>query len=235
VTANRRASPACTGGSIATLIWPHMRTLSTSLCTLEPQVVAHAPEMFVVLGDPAIYEFEGEPPPSLELLVNGFRRRENRTSPDGTERWLNWVVRKTGGELTGYVQASVLTSGCSYVGYEFSSKFWRQGLASSAITAVLEELRSNYGVHTFVAVLKTANYRSMGLLQKLGFTPCPGERVSEFESLGDESILLKLVGPQNRTTCESLECAMNPIEPTTTRILSPKNRPEFRQGCGHVP
>lgn len=168
-----------------------MRTLTTPLCILEPQVAAHAPEMFVVLCDPAIYEFEGEPPPSLELLANGLRRKESRTSPDGKQKWLNWVVRKNSGELTGYVQATMLPSGCSYVGYEFSSKFWRQGLGSSAVAAVLDELSSTYQVHTVVAVLKTINHRSMGLLRKLGFTPCPAERISEFEAEADESILLR--------------------------------------------
>ena len=53
-----------------------MRTLITSICTLEPQAEAHAPEMFVVLSDPAIYEFEGQPPPSVEALAAGYRRGE---------------------------------------------------------------------------------------------------------------------------------------------------------------
>ena len=105
-----------------------MNTLRTPLCVLEPQVVAHAEEMFVVLCDPAIYQFEGVPPPSVERLAAGYRRRESRLSPDGQEQWLNWVVRRLpGGEATGYVQATVLAGGVSYVGYEFASRFWRQG------------------------------------------------------------------------------------------------------------
>ena len=39
---------------------PRMNTLQSEICTLEPMVVAHAPEMFEVLCDPAIYEFEHE-------------------------------------------------------------------------------------------------------------------------------------------------------------------------------
>jgi ribosomal-protein-alanine N-acetyltransferase len=34
--------------------------------TLEPQTAQHADAMFAVLCDPAIYEFENEPPPSVE-------------------------------------------------------------------------------------------------------------------------------------------------------------------------
>ncbi|WP_255420698.1 hypothetical protein [Paucibacter sp. KBW04] len=42
-----------------------MRTLSHTLLQLEPQTAAHAQEMFSVLSDPRIYEFENSPPSSL--------------------------------------------------------------------------------------------------------------------------------------------------------------------------
>lgn len=168
-----------------------MRTLHTPLCSLEPQVVAHANEMFAVLCDPAIYEFEGEPPPSIERLAEGYRRKESRLSPDGAERWLNWVVRLPNGHLAGYVQATVLQTGASYIGYEFSSKYWRRGLGSASVGALLDELASTYQVHTFVAVLKAANYRSTGMLGKLGFNACAAEKAAEFESEVDEIILIK--------------------------------------------
>lgn len=168
-----------------------MRTLETPLCTLEPQVVAHAEEMFIVLSDPAIYEYEGEPPPSVDRLAETFRRRESRLSPDGSEKWLNWVVRRPTGELTGYVQATVLPTGASYVGFEFASRYWRQGLGTASVNAVLEELAATYRVHTFVAVLKTVNSRSMRLLHRLGFKPASAEQTSAFESERDECVLLK--------------------------------------------
>jgi ribosomal-protein-alanine N-acetyltransferase len=173
-----------------------MRTLRTPLCSLEPQVVAHANEMFAVLCDPAIYEFEGEPPPSIERLAEGYRRKESRLSPDGAERWLNWVVRLPGGHLAGYVQATVLQTGASYIGYEFSSQYWRRGLGSASVGAMLDELASTYQVHTFVAVLKAANHRSAGMLAKLGFSACPAEQAAGFESEADEIILVKSTGRQ---------------------------------------
>ena len=69
-----------------------MRLIKTSNLTLEPQIAAHAEEMFAVLGDPAIYLYENEPPPSLEWLRDRFTRLETRRSPDGNEQWLNWVI-----------------------------------------------------------------------------------------------------------------------------------------------
>jgi hypothetical protein len=55
--------------------------------------------MFAVLCDPAIYEFENEPPPSVEWLRARFAKLESRRSPDGEEQWLNWVVRLPSSEL----------------------------------------------------------------------------------------------------------------------------------------
>lgn len=166
-----------------------MNTLNGTRCNLEPQVEAHAPEMYEVLCDPAIYEFEGVPPPSVERLAAGFRRRESRVSPDGTEQWLNWVVRLPGVGLAGYVQATLYPSGAAYVGYEFASKYWRQGIGSAAVALMLEELKTSYGVHTFVAVLKTANFRSLGLLRKLGFSPGSPEDAALYEAEPDETTL----------------------------------------------
>jgi RimJ/RimL family protein N-acetyltransferase len=168
-----------------------MRTLRTNLCTLEPQVVAHAAEMFEVLSDPAIYEFEGVPPPSVERLANGYKLRESRVSTDGREKWLNWVVRLPTGELTGYVQATVLQSGASYVAYEFASKHWRKGIGRASVTAMVGELIGTHNVSLLVAVLKTANYRSMGLLRSLGFQTGTIEDAKTFEAEVDESVMVK--------------------------------------------
>jgi len=147
--------------------------------------------MFAVLSDPAIYEFEGVPPPSLERLAAGYRRRESRVSPDGRQKWLNWVVRLQSQEAAGYVQATVLESGASYVAYELASKHWRQGIGSASVAAMLAELAQEYGVHTFVAVLKKANYRSLGLLHHLGFAPATPLEAEKYEPEQDEVVLFK--------------------------------------------
>jgi hypothetical protein len=55
-----------------------MHIIETSGLRLEPQAATHAAEMFVVLSDPAIYEFENEPPASLEWLRARFTKLESR-------------------------------------------------------------------------------------------------------------------------------------------------------------
>jgi len=168
-----------------------MRTIRAPNCTLEPQIELHAHEMFEVLSDPAIYEFENEPPPSKAWLKQRYSRLESRGSIDGTEKWLNWVIRLPNAKLAGYVQATVLPSGSSYVAYELASRHWRKGIGTSAVQAVLEELNSIYGVHTFVAVLKAANYRSLGLLRSIGFSPASPRQLAQHSAEPDELVMVK--------------------------------------------
>jgi RimJ/RimL family protein N-acetyltransferase len=152
-----------------------MRVIETGRLTLEPQVAAHAEEMFVVLGDPAIYEYENEPPPSVEWLRERYTRLESRHSADGTEQWLNWVVRLPSSGLIGYVQASVHPGSRAAIAYELASRFWGRGLAREAVEAMISELVQRYRVYTLSAVLRRENHRSLRLLERLGFSEAAPE------------------------------------------------------------
>ena len=126
-----------------------MRQVSATRCTLEPQTAAHAHEMFAgtLCDEERCYEFENGPPPSEPWLADRYARLESRRSSDGTQTWLNWVVRLRSGELAGYVQATVLQSGIALIAYELASRFWRRGIGTSAVSAMLDELHSSYSVH----------------------------------------------------------------------------------------
>jgi len=159
-----------------------MHVIESASLILEPQTVAHAEEMFAVLSDPAIYEYENEPPPSLEWLRARFARLESRQSPDGQEQWLNWVIRLPTSELAGYVQATVRSNGRAAIAYELSSKYWGRGLASRAVQAMIADLLEHYQVRGLSAVFKRENHRSMRLLERLGFSlASPEEQVEPGE------------------------------------------------------
>jgi len=148
---------------------PPARVLETSRLVLEPQTAAHAEEMYAVLTDPAIYEFENEPPASVEALRERYRKLETRRSPDGTQRWLNWIVRLRGnGHAIGYVQATVLADAQALIAYEFGSAWWGRGMGYEATASAIEELRGRFGVTVVGAVLKQVNHRSRTLLARLG-------------------------------------------------------------------
>jgi len=153
-----------------------MQVIGTGSLTLEPQTAAHAEEMFAVLSDPAIYEHENEPPPSLEWLRARFAKLESRRSANGQEQWLNWVIRLPSSELIGYVQATIDPTGRAAIAYELSSAHWGRGLARQAVAAMISELVQRYQVRQLTAVFKRRNLRSMRLLERLGFSPAPAER-----------------------------------------------------------
>lgn len=170
--------------------YSYMKTIVASICTLEPQRASHAPGMFSVLSDPAIYEFEDEPPVDLDGLTKRFERLESRVSPDGSEQWLNWVICVESEVLVGYMQATVNSDRTAYVAYEINSQYWRRGFGSSAVGAVMRELRDHYGVATIFALLKARNYRSLALLQKLGFVPADETVAAEHRDDADGVVMV---------------------------------------------
>lgn len=173
-----------------------MRTIRSSSVTLEPQVAAHADEMFVVLSDPAIYEHENKPPRSVEWLRERFTKLESRRSPNRREQWLNWVIRLPTSELAGYVQATVHENGRAAIAYELSSVYWGRGLARQAVQAMLIELVQHYHVRSVTAVLKRENRRSLRLLERLGFSLASGELHSECKLEPDEILMWQAVQSQ---------------------------------------
>jgi [ribosomal protein S5]-alanine N-acetyltransferase len=170
-----------------------MRIIDAGEIKLEPQTAAHAHEMFAVLSDPAIYEFENAPPVSEAYLLERFTKLESRESRDGTEQWLNWVIRLPSGELAGYVQATVTANLEAHIAYELSSPFWRRGIGSAAVRAMLDELRAGYAAKHFYATLKARNFRSEALLKYLGFSLVTDPEAASIEFEPDEIVMHKAV------------------------------------------
>ena len=137
--------------------------------------------MVAVLQDPLIYEYEHEPPRSEEWLRERYTKLETRRSSDGSEHWLNWVVRLDSGEAIGYVQATVEPDGRAFIAYVLASRWWGKGLAQEAVRTMMQELRDAYRAKQFVAVFKKRNERSRRLLQRLGFVPVALPDIEEDE------------------------------------------------------
>lgn len=168
-----------------------MKAITSGRLVLEPQMAAHAQAMFQVLSDPAIYEYENEPPPSPEWLHERFRRLEARQSRDGLQQWLNWVIRLPSGHLIGYVQATVSGDGRAAIAYVLHSAHWGQGLAGEAVEAMIAELATSYDVHNLTAVLKRENLRSQRLLERLGFTRATAELHAALGAEADELLMIR--------------------------------------------
>jgi ribosomal-protein-alanine N-acetyltransferase len=159
-----------------------VRTIAGEGVTLEPQLASHAAELYPVIGDPSLYEFiDNKEPASEAALRERLLKLESRRSPDGTEHWLNWVVRNAGGVVVGYVQATVTPDRSAEIAYVFGRAHWRKGYAYAACSSMIGDLRSSYGVTRIAATLDPANAASVALLRKLGlsliWTDEPGQEV----------------------------------------------------------
>lgn len=168
-----------------------MAAIESERLVLEPQVAAHAQAMFDVLSDTAIYQYENEPPSSVEWLRDRFTRLEARLSPDGDQHWLNWVIRLSSGELIGYVQATVYADSRAAIAYILHSRYWGRGLAGEAVEAMIAELRARYHVRMLSAVLKQGNLRSLRLLERLGFSRASAELHATLEAEPDELLMIR--------------------------------------------
>jgi [ribosomal protein S5]-alanine N-acetyltransferase len=150
-------------------------TLAGEDMTLEPRTPSHAAAMYALLRDPTLYRYLDHPPPaSEEALLALYTRYENLRSPDGSEYWLNWVIRVPGPDVVGYVQATVMmASQSSWVAYVLGSEHVGRGYATQATRAMMNHLQSVYGVTRFWATVDPANAASIALLRRLGFEASP--------------------------------------------------------------
>jgi len=166
------------------------RLIATPRLELDPQLAQHADEMFVLLQDPALYQYENEAPRSVERLRERFARLETRMSAVGAEAWLNWVARLPGKGLIGFVQATVHRDGSAGVAYVFGSAHWGKGYAYEAVHAMLCELAKRWNVRVFRAVLKRNNARSQRLLMRLAFAPAPRDPHSSEDIADDDAMMV---------------------------------------------
>jgi ribosomal-protein-alanine N-acetyltransferase len=148
--------------------------------TLESLHAGHAPEMFPVLSDPAIYTYISEAPPaSVEAVAERHGRQLAGKSSDGSELWFNWIVRENAtGKAIGYVQATVIGDR-AWIAYVLAPSSWGKGLGREATEAMMEIVRERNAPSLFLAEADKRNAASIGLLCALGFVECPGAKDGE--------------------------------------------------------
>lgn len=169
-----------------------MQALAAGELVLEPLVSGHAEAMFEVLSDPALYRYlDHPPPPTVEHLQAVYASVEKRLSPDGSQVWLNWVVRRHGQAPLGYVQATVMPNHTAWVGYVFSVQHWGRGHATQAVRAMLEHLAVDCGIRRFLASVEAENLQSIRLLERLEFWPAQGNELEGHELSSSERLFVR--------------------------------------------
>lgn len=119
------------------------QAILTPRLRLDPLTVGDADEMFVVYADQRMYEFTGGEPPTADALRRRYELLSSERSADGTESWLNWVVRPTGhgSTVVGAMQATVVhQSGEAWIAWEIGVPWQGRGYAGEAAVALVEWL-----------------------------------------------------------------------------------------------
>lgn len=145
--------------------------VETARLTLEPLTTEHAAEMVDVLAAPELYRFIGGRPPTPAELRARYATQAVGRSSDGSERWLNWVVReRQTAAAVGFVQATVRQRDGDLrasVAWVLGPAGQHRGQAAEAATAMLAWLRSR-GVTAVDAYIRPDHEASMAVARRCG-------------------------------------------------------------------
>jgi RimJ/RimL family protein N-acetyltransferase len=148
--------------------------LQTERLALEPLRVHHAEEMAPLLDDARLFAFTGGRPATLAELRARYARQATERSPDGVERWLNWIARRhQDGLAVGVVQATVSADPdpvTAVLAWLVGVRFQRCGYAREAAGAMARWLEGA-GVQRFVAYIHPEHEASMAVARALGLAP----------------------------------------------------------------
>ena len=167
--------------------WPAADALATPWLHLEPLTTAHTAELHPVLADPALYAFTGGTPPTAEELRARHARQVGGASPDGSEGWLNWVLRRRDTRsVAGFVQATLTRDGddlTADLAWLVGTTSQGRGLASEAAVAVVAALRG-HGVARFGAWVHPGHAASGAVARRCGLAPTGEVRDGEVRWAG---------------------------------------------------
>ena len=154
--------------------FPEAARLPGPRLDLEPLHLTHAQEMAPLLNDPRLHEFTGGEPASEADLQERYRRQLVGRSPDGRERWLNWVIRsRSDGRAVGTVQATVEQSGrvlTAEVAWVIVTDHQGQGYAGEAARVLVAWLEQQ-GVETVIAHVHPDHHASQAVARAVGLGP----------------------------------------------------------------
>ncbi len=148
------------------------RVLRADGLILTPLRVEDADELVAVLADPVLYQVIGGGPPTVEDLRRRYTAMVVGASPDGSERWLNWIVRDgETGRAVGTTQATVTRGGRrADVAWVIGVAFQQRGFGSRAARLMVEAL-FEAGVDVVTAHIAPGHAASEGVARACGLAP----------------------------------------------------------------
>lgn len=141
--------------------------LQTSRLRLRPFEMEDAGEVFRYASDAEFSKYLSYDAPSSKEDAIGFLRMV-LSGEMGTNLWAIALTNQP--EVIGAIQLDIESSGIASLHYEIARWLWGQGLASEAVTAVLDWAKAAHPEITEIhADAHTDNIASRRILEKFGF------------------------------------------------------------------
>lgn len=143
--------------------------LETERLLLRQATPADAQAIFTVFSDPQVTQFHDLD--TLTQIEEAIAVIERRAKGFETGRGIRWAIaRKSDNYLMGSCGFTWdRQTNSAEVGYELASQFWKQGIMSEALQAILQYAFEKIGLEFVIAEIMLENLASRTLLEKLGF------------------------------------------------------------------
>jgi len=145
-------------------------TIATERLLLRPVQATDAQALFTIRSDPEVtVRYGQEPHRTVEQTAAWLARCVAELERGGDMVWA--VALRGSGEVIGECCLWNFDSGrrCAELGYELHPTYWRQGLMTEALSAILTWGFSELGLHRIEATPLASHEASCGILLKLGF------------------------------------------------------------------
>lgn len=154
--------------------WPDAPVLRGARIELEPLRVDHAHEMAPLLDDARLHAFIGGGPATATELEERYRRQVAGYSPDGTQRWLNWIIRRSDDHAAlGTVQATTTEQADGVtveVAWVVATAFQGAGFATESASVMATWLRQ-CGAVALIAHVHPGHAASVAIARSIGLAP----------------------------------------------------------------
>lgn len=195
--------------------------LTTERCTIEPLREDDARTLSDYRSDPSVAVFQDWPSPYSTAAATGFIAGNRASAPLKPGEWYQYGIRSVStDDLIGDIGVHRWADDPRHltVGFSLARGHWGQGLATEAVTAVLDHAVALTDATRLTASALAANEPSLRLLHRLGLARVGmKERVEEIDGMWhDEVFFERRLAPRERAIGAVL------VGGSSTRMGEPK-------------
>ncbi len=147
-------------------------TLTTPRLALREILSTDAADLFSFHSDPIVQQYDSDP--VMQDLIEAFAEIDKRKAWFDAKKAISWGITlkdemRVIGTLGFYFWDREYYK--TELGYTLARPYWRRGIASEAVRAVVRFGFETLGLHRINVDTRSDNLASMRLMQKLGFYP----------------------------------------------------------------